>query len=406
MYRMKRKEIESIKRRYEVFEPFMNEKTKRVWAAIEAEEIGYGGKIAVSTATGLSRNTIRKGFEDRNSDKIIHVKSQIRKSGGGRKKLVSKHPEIEQELCGILEPEIRGEPDSSLLWTCKSLRNLSSELKTKGYNVSHRVVGEILKGLGFSLQGNRKTYEGKGHPDRNEQFYFIHNKVKEFQQNKAPVISVDTKKKELIGNFKNNGREWSAKGNPEKVNVYDFPSLATGKAIPYGVYDLAENKGWVNIGMNHDTAMFAVNSIRMWWYDMGRFTYSDASELLITADGGGSNGSRVKLWKTEIQKLANELKMDISVCHFPPGTSKWNKIEHRLFSYISKNWRGKPLLSYEVIVKLISSTKTKKGLIVKTNLDKREYPKGIKISDKELSKVNIKREKFHGEWNYKIISKN
>ena len=380
----------------------MNEKAKRIWTAIESEELGYGGKTAISIATGLSRNTIRKGFEDINSNEIIPTKSLIRQPGGGRKKSIDKYPKMEKELLEILDPKIRGEPESSLLWTCKSLRNLSSELKTKGYNVSHRVVGEILKELGFSLQGNRKTDEGKGHHDRNEQFYFIHNKVKEFQQDKAPVISVDTKKKELVGNFKNNGREWHVKGNPEKVNVYDFPSQSKGKAIPYGVYDITANKGWVNVGVTNDTAKFAVHSIRMWWYEMGQFSYSNATKLLITADGGGSNGSRVKLWKTELQELANELKMDISVCHFPPGTSKWNKIEHRLFSYISKNWRGKPLISFEVIIKLIASTKTKKGLIVKSNLDKREYPKGVKISNEELSKVNIKRDNFHGEWNYTI----
>lgn len=396
------KNLESIKRRFKAFEPFLNEKGKRIWAAIESEEFGYGGKTAISIATGFSRNTIRKGFEDIKSNEIRQTKSRIRQPGGGRKKSIDKYPEIKKELLEILDPEIRGEPESSLLWTCKSLRNLSSELKIKGYNVSHRVVGEILKGLGFSLQANRKTDEGKGHPDRNEQFYFIHNKVKEFQQDKAPVISVDTKKKELVGNYKNNGREWHAKGNPEKVNVYDFPSQANGKAIPYGVYDITENKGWINIGMTNDTAKFAVHSIRMWWNEMGRFSYSNATKLLITADGGGSNGSRVKLWKTELQELANELKMDISVCHFPPGTSKWNKIEHRLFSYISKNWRGKPLISYEVIIKLIASTKTQKGLIVKSNLDKKEYPKGVKISNEELSKVNITRDNFHGEWNYTI----
>jgi len=399
---MKNEKKESIKRRFKLLKPYLNEKVKRVWAAIEAKEYGYGGKTAVSSVTELSRNTIRRGMEDIQQDEIMEAKSQIRRPGGGRKKAVVKYPEIEKKLFEILEPEIRGEPDSALLWTCKSLRKLSADLKTKGYNISHRVIGEILKSNGFSLQGNRKTYEGKGHPDRNEQFNFIHNKVKLFQQNNDPVISVDTKKKELIGNYKNNGQEWHSKSNPEKVNVYDFPSQAEGKAIPYGVYDIGENKGWVNVGMNHDTAMFAVNSIRMWWYEMGQITYQNASKLLITADGGGSNGSRVRLWKTEIQKLANELKIDISVSHFPPGTSKWNKIEHRLFSYISKNWRGKPLVSYEVIINLIAATKTDTGLIVKSNLDRREYPKGIKISEKELSEVNILREEFHGEWNYTI----
>jgi transposase len=399
---MKDKMKESIEKRFGLIEPYLNEKAKRVWVALEAEEYGYGGNSAVASATGLSRNTIRKGMEDLKQCKTGEAKSKIRQPGGGRKKAVVKYPEIEKVLFEILEPEIRGEPDSSLLWTCKSLRNLSSELKSKGYTVSHRVVGEILKSNGFSLQGNRKTYEGKGHPDRNEQFNFIHNKVKVFQQNNDPIISVDTKKKELIGNYKNNGQEWHSKGNPEKVNVYDFSSQAEGKAIPYGVYDVSENKGWVNVGVNHDTAMFAVNSIRMWWYEMGQTTYPNASNLFITADGGGSNGSKVRLWKTELQKLANELKINISVSHFPPGTSKWNKIEHRLFSYISKNWRGKPLISFEVVIKLIAATKTDAGLIVKSNLDKREYPKGIKISKKELSEVNIIREIFHGEWNYTI----
>jgi hypothetical protein len=282
---------------------------------------------------------------------------------------------------------------------------LSEELKTKGFNVSHKLVGEILKKQGFSLQANRKTYEGKGHPDRDEQFNYIHQKVVHFQSENNPVISVDAKKKELVGNFKNNGREWQKEKEPVRVNAYDFLSIAEGKAIPYGVYDINQNKGWVNIGIDRDTAEFAVESIRRWWFKMGSMVYPKAKKLLITADSGGSNGARNKLWKREIQKLSSELQIEIHICHFPPSTSKWNKIEHRLFSYISQNWRGKPLISYELIINLISSTKTTTGLEIKCDIDTNSYEKGIKVSDEEMNQINIEKDDFHGDWNYKIKPK-
>ena len=297
---------------------------------------------------------------------------------------------------------VRGEPESALLWTSKSTRKLSTELKQEGISVSHRAIGELLKVNNFSLQANRKTNEGKTSKDRDEQFNYINKTVLEFQKNDQPVISIDAKKKELVGNFKNGGQEWQGKGVPLEVNAYDFPSLAKGKATPYGVYDITNNKGWVNVGISKDTAEFAVQSIRNWWYKMGIYYHPNATELLVTADSGGSNGIRVRLWKRELQLLASELSMSITVCHFPPGTSKWNKIEHRLFSYISKNWRGKPLESYEVIVKLIGATTTTKGLKVECELDSANYNTGIKISDNELAQFNITRSEFHGEWNYSI----
>lgn len=333
---------------------------------------------------------------------IYASQNSIRKAGGGRKKAIDINPEIKEELSKLIEPATRGDPESPLMWTCKSLRNLSSELKNKGYNVSHKTVGEILHEIGYSLHANRKTLEGSSHPDRNKQFEYINQKVITFQNENQPVISVDTKKKEHIGNFKNNGQEWRQKGDFEEVNIYDFLMKELGSGIPYGVYDIWLNKGWVSVGTDNDTAEFAVETIRRWWNMMGKISYSNATKLLITADGGGSNGSRVRLWKTELQKLANETGLEISVCHFPPGTSKWNKIEHQLFSFITQNWRAKPLISHEVIVNLIANTTTKKGLKVSCDLNTNKYPKGIKISDEQLAEVNIKRDDFHGEWNYTI----
>jgi hypothetical protein len=373
--------------------------------ATESKVIGYGGIGVVSKSTGVSRTTISTGLRELNNPDLIDT-SRIRKEGGGRKKEVEKLPAIEKELEKLIEPALRGEPDSPLMWTSKSLRKLSVELKLKGYNVSHKLVGEILKAKGFSLQANRKTDEGKSHPDRNAQFEHIHLKVKDFQENNQPVISVDAKKKELIGNFKNNGKEWHKEKEPQKVKVYDFLSDAEGKAIPYGVYDLAQNNGWVSVGIDHDTAEFAVETIKKWWTKMGKPFYSNAERLLITADGGGSNSSRSRLWKKEIQKLSNETGLTIEVCHFPPATSKWNKIEHRLFSYISQNWRGKPLVSYQVIVSLIASTKTEKGLDVTCELDSKTYDTGIKITEEEMDAINLERNDFHGEWNYKIKPNN
>ena len=323
-----------IKSKYESILPLLTEKQRRIYLSIEAECFGYGGVTKVSKLSGVSRVVITKGKKELKEVKKEPIESS-RKKGGGRKKIVDKYPEITAELKHIIEPHTRGEPESPLLWTSKSLRKISTELKAKGYPVSYRVVGEILKNEGFSLQANRKTDEGKSHPDRNEQFQYIHQQVSDFQDTGNPVISVDAKKKELIGDFKNNGKEWRQKGNPEETKVYDFPSDAKGKVTPYGVYDITNNKGWVSVGIDKDTSEFAVQSIRNWWCKMGQFQFKKPSKLLITADGGGSNGSRVRLWKKEIQKLADEINMEISICHFPPGTSKWNKIEHKLFSYIS-----------------------------------------------------------------------
>lgn len=397
-------EILNIKTRFESIKNYLDEKTKRLFCAAEAKVLGRGGIKKVHEATGVSTKTISKGLKELKDINTLDKKEKkIRKSGGGRKKAINKNPEIERYLLSLVEPTVRGEPQSPLLWTTKSLRNLADELKKEGFDVSHVVVGDILKANKFSLQANRKTDEGGSHIDRDKQFNHIHDKVKEFQKVNNPVISIDAKKKELIGNFKNNGQEWHTKGNPEEVNVYDFPSDADGKITPYGIYDITNNLGWVNVGIDKDTSEFAVQSIRNWWYKMGKELYKNSKELLINADGGGSNGSRVRLWKKELQKLSTEIGLKITVCHFPPGTSKWNKIEHRLFSYISKNWRGRPLTSYEVAVNLIASTTTSKGLKVKCELDTNKYETGKKISDKEMEKINIIRDEFHGEWNYTIL---
>jgi hypothetical protein len=394
--------IQSIAEKYRTISQFLNEHTKRLWSAVEAKALGRGGVQLVSEATGQSRTTITEGMKELQSKEILESPQQIRQPGGGRKGVREKSPELESDLLELLEPSVRGEPDSPLLWTTKSLRKLAEALKRKGYKVSHTLVGQILKNLGFSLQANRKTDEGKSHPDRDAQFNYIHQKVVTYQKAQQPVISVDAKKKELIGNYKNGGVEWQEKKHPVEVKVYDFLSEAQGKAIPYGVYDIAHNKGWVNIGIDKDTAEFAVQTIRNWWYQMGRELYPAASQLLITADSGGSNGVRVRLWKKELQALANESGLEISVSHLPPGTSKWNKIEHRLFAYITKNWRGRPLLSYEVIVNLIANTITNKGLEVKCSLDPKPYASGKKVTDRELSALNLYRDAFHGEWNYCI----
>src|SRR4030042_1357461 len=395
------KESNLISKRHKILSPLLDEKSRRLMIAAESKVIGHGGIAVVSKSTGVSRTTISSGLKELKNPSVIEV-NRIRKEGGGRKKAIDKLPLMGKELEKLIEPALRGEPDSPLMWTSKSLRKLSTELKSRGFDVSHKLVGETLKNKGFSLQANRKTDEGKGHPDRNGQFEYIHLKVKDFQENGQPVISVDAKKKELVGNFKNNGVEWHKEKEPEKVKVYDFLSDAEGKAIPYGVYDLTQNKGWVSVGIDHDTAEFAVETIKKWWTKMGCPIYPDAQRLLITADGGGSNSSRSRLWKKEIQKLSNEIGLTVEVCHFPPATSKWNKIEHRLFSYISQNWRGKPLVSYEVIVNLIASTKTEKGLEVTCELDTNTYDTGIKITEKEMAGINLEKNNFHGEWNYII----
>lgn len=393
-----------IQKRFSNLAPFLNEKQIRLFAAVEAESLGYGGISAVSKATGVSRRAITIGIKElHGQNKNISTSTErARKLGGGRKKLIEKDKTLQESLEKLIEPFTRGDPESPLLWTAKSVRNLANELKKQGHSVSYQVVSELLHQMHYSLQANQKTIEGGKSPDRNEQFEYINHTVKTFQANNQPVISVDTKKKELVGLFKNAGRELHVEGFPEKVKVYDFPDPLLGKASPYGIYDMTRNEGWVNVGITHDTAQFAVQSIRSWWFSMGKACYKNAKQLLITADGGGSNGSRVRLWKVELQKLANELVLEISVCHFPPGTSKWNKIEHRLFSFISQNWRGKPLTSHQVIVDLIASTKTEMGLKVNCQLDEENYPIGIKVSDEEISTVNIIKAPFHGEWNYTI----
>jgi transposase len=391
----------SIKQRFEALAGFLDERLRRIVAAAEATAIGYGGISIVSRETGVSRRAIALGCAELKHPERATEK-RIRKEGGGRKRTIDKDPALRQDLESLIEPVSRGDPESPLRWTCKSVRKLSHELLQKGHKISHNLVAELLHEMGYSLQANRKTLEGTSHPDRDAQFEYINNKVKEYQASKQPVISVDTKKREQVGDFKNGGRELRPKGNPEKVRVHDFMIPELGKASPYGVYDITWNWGWVNVGIDHDTAAFAVESIRRWWQLMGEERYSEAKQLLITADSGGSNGYRRKLWKLELQKLANETGLSISVSHLPPGTSKWNKIEHRLFSFISQNWRGKPLVSHEVIVNLIAATTTREGLRVQSQLDTKSYPTGIKVSDKEMAGINIQSASFHGEWNYTI----
>ena len=398
-------DTETIRKRFELLRPFLNERQRRILAAVEADIVGYGGVARVAKATGLSRNTVVAGGLELRTAKTAGMPKEsgrIRRPGAGRKPTVEKDPALKAELEHLIEPVTRGDPESALRWTCKSVRRLAEELNRLGHRTSHRMVAALLHEMDYSLQANRKTMEGRSHPDRDAQFEYIHRKVKQFQKQRQPVISVDTKKKELIGNFKNHGREWRPKGSPQNVLVYDFVGLGSGKVIPYGVYDLMQNRGWVNVGVDHDTAAFAVESIRRWWQSMGRPIHPHAKRLLITADGGGSNGARVRLWKTELQKFSTESRLVISVCHFPPGTSKWNKIEHRLFSFISQNWRGKPLISHEVIVNLIAATSTKTGLQIECDMDYNSYPKGVKVTDKELKTVNLIKDDFHGEWNYTI----
>jgi hypothetical protein len=383
----------------------MDERMRRQWAASEALEIGWGGVSAVAQATGLARNTVLAGTRElayRQAHPEESVLAGIRRCGGGRKSLLESDPQLLQALEALLEPATRGHPESALLWTCKSTAKLAAELQRENHSVSDRTVAALLKEAGYSLQSNRKTKEGSAHPDRNAQFEYINRRVLAFQGKLQPVISVDTKKKELIGEYKNPGREWRRQGDPQRVNVHDFPDPKLGKAIPYGVYDLASNEGWVSVGIDHDTARFAAASIRRWWQEMGQPRFPKARRLLVMADGGGSNSSRNRLWKIALQELANDLSLSLEVCHFPPGTSKWNKIEHRLFSFITKNWRGRPLLSYEVIVNLIAQTTTRAGLTVRAAVDLNRYETGIAVSDAELAKVKLTPAKFHGEWNYTI----
>ncbi len=390
-----------VRKKYELLKNTLNERTLRLFAAAEAQAIGHGGISIVSQVTNLERHTISRGIKELYQKEILDP-NRIRKQGGGRTRTVIKDPTLKRDLNLVVEPYSRGDPESPLLWTTKSVRNLAKELKKMKHKASHRMIAELLHDMKYSLQANRKTSEGMSHPDRDAQFKNINRKVKAQQKKGEPAISVDAKKKELVGNFKNSGQEWRPKGSPEDVRMHDFMIKELGKVCPYGVYDIIKNKGWVSVGIDHNTASFAVESIKWWWKRMGKKEYTKAKSLLLTADAGGSNAAKSRLWKLELQKLSNQLKIPISVSHFPPGTSKWNKIEHRLFSFISKNWRAKPLISHEVIVNLISSTTTKTGLKVKCRLDKKQYPTGIKIPDREMKKINIKPDSFHGEWNYTI----
>ncbi|MCL4796835.1 MAG: ISAzo13 family transposase [Bryobacteraceae bacterium] len=391
----------AIAARFQALSPLVDERVRRLLAAAESQAIGKGGISAVARATGISRPVIRQGIAELKDPSRLQP-GRIRLPGGGRKKAVDKDATLKRDLETLLESTTRGDPEAPLRWTCKSVRQLTAELKRMKHQVSHQVVADLLHALGYSLQANRKTKEGANHPDRNAQFEHLNGKVKWAMQRRQPVISVDTKKKELIGDFKNNGREWRPQGQPERVRVHDFVDPELGRATPYGVYDMGRNSGWVSVGMDHDTAEFAVATIHRWWRSMGQPAYPEAKRLLITADGGGSNGSRLRLWKVELQKLADETGLRIAVCHFPPGTSKWNKIEHRLFSFISQNWRGQPLRSFETIVSLIAATTTANGLTVRAELDSQSYQAGIKVTDEALAQVNLLRDKFHGDWNYEI----
>jgi len=398
--------VQQIVSKYRALVEMMDERMRRRWAATEAQAYGWGGLQAVSRAVGMSPNTIRKGLSElaaREENPGEPLSDRLRREGGGRKRCTESDPELIETLRGLVEPTTRGDPMSALRWTCKSTSNLAEALTENGHAVSPRTVGRLLGAEGYSLQSNRKTKEGDSHPDRNAQFEHINSMVTRFQQRGEPVISVDTKKKELIGQFKNGGREWRPRGEPEEVKVHDFVDEELGKVIPYGVYDLSENKGWVSVGIDHDTARFAAEAIRRWWKRMGAKRYRNARELLITADGGGSNGSRCRLWKVALRELATKLGMPIHVCHFPPGTSKWNKIEHRMFCHITQNWRGRPLVSHEVIIQLIANTRTTTGLKIRAELDSGRYPTGIKVSDEEFAALKIKRAKFHGDWNYALL---
>jgi hypothetical protein len=399
--------ISTVRQKYELLAPLLHEKARRCWAACEALSLGRGGVSLVAAATRLSRPTIRRGIAeiqagDHESTDPRPNRPRIRQPGGGRYSIAEADGTLIRDLKRLIDPATRGDPMSPLLWTCKSTRILADALLELGHDLSHQTVGRLLVDLGYSLQANRKTEEGKDHPDRNAQFEHINARVRSFQRRGQPVVSVDTKKKEIVGNYKNPGREWEPDGQPRRVKSKDFPDKQLGKVAPYGVYDLTANEGWVSVGISHDTAEFAVESVRRWLYRMGRAVYPEAKELLITADAGGSNGSRNRLWKVRLQDLADETGLRIAVCHFPPGTSKWNKIEHRMFCHITENWRGRPLVSRAVVVNLIGNTRTRTGLQIQAELDTNTYEKGIKVTKQEIGSVRLKREKFHGDWNYRI----
>lgn len=397
-----RDQVREIKTKFNLLLPLLDERLRRLWAGAEAKALGTGGITIVCAATDLSRTTVRNGIRELDGGIVEEDADRVRRPGAGRPTLEKKDPELLVALELLVNPVTRGDPESPLRWTSKSTRKLAAELTAMGKKVSPQKVCEMLSALGYSLQANRKTIEGSQHPDRDAQFEYINKRVAHFQRRGQPVISVDTKKKELVGDFKNGGREWQLEGEPESVRVHDFIDKDLGKAIPYGVYDVTTNEGWVSVGTDHDTAQFAVETIRRWWMQMGRERYPNATHLLITADGGGSNSSRCRLWKVELQRLATELGLTIEMCHFPPGTSKWNKIEHRMFSFISMNWRGKPLVTHEVIVNLIAGTITETGLRINAALDDGKYAKGLKVTDEQLKAVRLKPAQFHGEWNYAI----
>lgn len=401
--------IAAVRNKYQALRPVLDEKVRRRWAACEAIAIGWGGITAVAEATGLSRPTIRVGLAEVRggasdaAEEPDTERQRLRRVGGGRRRVTESDPALLKDLQALLEASTRGDPQSPLLWTSKSTRHLAETLAQQGHQVSHHTVARLLEDLHYSLQANRKTQEGRSHPDRNAQFEHINKQVQAFQKRGQPVVSVDAKKKELIGDFKNAGREWHPQGQPVKVRSKDFVDQHLGKGIPYGVYDITAHNGWVSVGIDHDTAEFAAASLRRWWQHMGSRVYPKAKELLVTADAGGSNGYRIRLWKVALQELADAIGLRISVCHFPPGTSKWNKIEHRMFCHITENWRGQPLVSRAVIVNLIGSTRTRTGLTIHAALDENAYPTGIKVSEAALAAVRIKRAKFHGDWNYTIL---
>jgi hypothetical protein len=391
----------AIRQRFETLRPVFDERSRRRFAAAEALAAGRGGIAAVARATGIAPSTIGRALREVRSGEALDA-GRVRRPGAGGKLKSETDPSLIDDLRALIEPDTRGDPQSPLLWTCKSLSKLAGALCDMGHQIGRSLVGELLHKLGYRLQANRKTREGANHPDRDAQFHYINNQVKAALAAGEPAISVDTKKKELVGDFKNAGREWHPQGSPPQVRVHDFIIPQLGRAVPYGVYDIADNTGWVSVGIDHDTAAFAVNAIGNWWTQMGRERYPDATRLMITADGGGSNGSRVRLWKLQLQRLADDLRMPITVCHLPPSTSKWNRIEHRLFSFITANWRGKPLISHKVIVELIAATTTDAGLKVRSQLDTNTYPAGVKVSEAELQAVNLIRHPFHGDWNYTI----
>ena len=390
----------AIVTKYAVVAPVLNERARRLWAATESRAIGYGGDALVSAATGLARETIRHGR--REIERGVEDTRRVRRVGAGRPGIEKTQPGVTEALEQLVDPLTRGDPTSPLRWTCKSRAKLASALSNDGWRVSSTTVGRLLHELGYSLQSVRKSREGEAHPDRNEQFEHINATAASFLRRKQPVISVDTKKKELVGDFKNGGREWQPRATPEKALVHDFPDDGIGKAIPYGVYDMARNEAWVSVGRDHDTSAFAVAAIRQWWTMMGRTAYPDATHLLITADAGGSNGYRARAWKTELQRLADDLGLRIAVCHFPPGTSKWNKIEHRLFCHITENWRGRPLRTFETIVDLIGHTSTTTGLRVRAKLDKRRYRTSVRVTAAQMREIALHRHEFHGDWNYEL----